>query len=103
MIIDAVIRIRFKTAKENGRLSDVAGQFYACPLLAGGAGFDCRIFLGGQRMELGKSYEVPVKFLSRDDALAQLKVGQEISLWEGKIVADGSVLWLGEHQSQATP
>lgn len=96
MIVDAVIRVRFKTPEENGRLSDIMGEYYACPMIVGSEAFDCRVQLSGQRIELGKAYDVPVKFLSRKNALPNLEVGKNISLWEGKVVADGLVLWAGD-------
>lgn len=93
---DAVIRVRFKKTEENGRNSAVEGAFYACPLFVDGQAFDCRLLLDGRRLELGSYYEVPVKFLFRDLVLSKLVVGKEVVLWEGKDVANGSIVSLGE-------
>jgi hypothetical protein len=65
-------------------------------MIVGSEAFDCRVQLSGQRVELGKYYDLPVRFLSRKCALSKLEVGKNISLWEGKVVADGLVLWIGD-------
>ena len=93
---DAIIRVRFKKASENGRNSAVEGDFYACPLFIDGEAFDCRLLLTGTRLELGKYYDVPIKFLSRDLVISKLAVGKEVVLWEGKDVANGSIVSLSE-------
>ena len=93
---DAIIRVRFKTTAENGRNSAVEGAFYACPLFVDGEAFDCRLLLSGKRLELGEYYEVPVKFLYRDLAIPKLVAGKEVVLWEGKDVANGSIVSLSE-------
>lgn len=93
---DAIIRVRFKEASENGRNSAVEGEFYACPLFIDGEAFDCRLLLSGKRIELGKYYDVPVKFLFRDLVISKLEVGKEVVLWEGKDVAKGTIVSLIE-------
>lgn len=89
---DAIINVRFFTLSEGGRNTAVEGQFYACPLFVEGEGFDCRLLLGGRRLELGTTYEVPVKFLYRELALPKLTVGKDVLLWEGRNVAKGEVV-----------
>jgi hypothetical protein len=93
---DAIIRVRFKKTAENGRSSAVEGAFYACPLFIDGQAFDCRLLLSGRCLELGEYYEVPVKFLHRDFAIPQLAAGKNVVLWEGKDVANGSIVSLCE-------
>lgn len=89
---DAILRVRFLTASEGGRSAAVDGDFYRCPLFVEGEGFDCRIMLGGKRLELGAVHEVPIKFLYRDDALRRLSVGKKVQLWEGRVITDGEVM-----------
>lgn len=89
---DAVIEVRFLTTSEGGRNSSLVGQFYACPLIIDNKGFDCRLLLKGQCLELGSLYEVPVTFLYRESALPMLSVGTEVLLWEGRVVAKGRVV-----------
>ncbi|WP_303907142.1 hypothetical protein [Thiohalomonas denitrificans] len=93
MKTEAVIRVRFLTPEEGGRKTPIEGERYGCPLMLNGQGFDCRFVLDGYAcFELGKSYEIPVKFLNPVLALKELREGTEISLWEGKIIARGVVI-----------
>ena len=89
---DAIIEVRFKTADEGGRNTPVSGNFYSCPLFIDKEGFDCRLFIGNELIELGKWYRLPVKFLNRDYVISKLSPGKAITLWEGKDVASGRVL-----------
>jgi len=89
---DIIISIRFLTTFEGGRETPVQGEFYSCPLFVGGEGFDCRLLLEGQRLDLGVIYEVPVKFLYREKTIQKIKPGMVVLLWEGRNVAEGKVL-----------
>jgi len=89
---DVIINVRFLTPAEGGRNTAVEGQFYACPLFVDSEGLDCRLLLEGRRLELGSTYEVPVKFLYRELALPKLAVGKDVLLWEGRNVAKGRVV-----------
>ena len=91
LIPDIIISVRFFTTSEGGRLRDVQGEYYRCPLLVDGEAFECRLLLYGRHLELGTTYEVPVKFLSREYALPMLYVGKEVLLWEFKVVANAHV------------
>jgi hypothetical protein len=94
MMPDVYIELRFKTPDEGGRKTPISGRsdFYACPLFVDGEGFDCRLLTKGTTLELGRWYEVPVKFMNRDLAISKLNVGKAVSLWEGKDIATGRVL-----------
>jgi hypothetical protein len=92
MTSDIVISVRFFLPSEGGRSTAVSGEFYACPLFVDNEGFDCRLLLRGARLELGSTYEVPVKFLNRDLALPRLAIGKEVLLWEGKNVGRGNIV-----------
>jgi hypothetical protein len=89
---DAIIKVRFKTTDEGGRKTNLVGSFYSCPLFIDGEGFDCRVFLENQEIELGKWYSLPVKFLNLSFVASKLAPGKPIILWEGKDVAQGEVL-----------
>lgn len=89
---DIILRVRFRTTEEGGRQNAVGGEVYACPLFVGEKAFDCRLFKKGMTLELGQWYELPVKFMNKNLALAGLNVGKKISLWEGKTIADGEVV-----------
>lgn len=90
---DALIRIRFFTTAEGGRKSDLFARHYGCPLFIDGYeehGFDCRFMLDADtHLELGIAPDIKIKFLNPDLALAQLKKGVSISLWEGRTIAIG--------------
>jgi hypothetical protein len=89
---DAIISVCFKTPEENGRNTAVQGDYYNCPLFIDGEGFDCRLLLGRNKLELGVRYEVPIKFLFPELVRTKLTVGKEVTLWEGKEIASGTVL-----------
>lgn len=92
---DAVIEVTFLSCEEGGRTSPIEGDQYGCPLMVNGHGFDCRFVLSeASRFELGKTYPIRVKFLFPELALAELREGDAIRLWEGKTIARGKVLKL---------
>ncbi|MFA7062024.1 MAG: hypothetical protein WC156_14550, partial [Pedobacter sp.] len=87
-----IIEVRFKTPDENGRQTDVTGNYYACPLIVDDEGFDCRLLLSGRHLELGKTYQVPVKFMNWQLVQPRLHEGKSFILWEGKDVATGIIM-----------
>lgn len=91
---DAFIRVRFMTTAEGGRQGPIViGEtFYGCPLFVEGEAFDCRVLVNFRTLELGKTYELPVKFLKPEFALLKLSPGKSIRLWEGKDIAIGEVV-----------
>lgn len=89
---DILISVRFLTPDEGGRAKPVAGHTYACPLCVDWQGFDCRLILDGRCLEPGIHHEVPVKFLYRNDALAQVRPGTAIRLWDQQYIAHGEVI-----------
>ncbi|WUR15000.1 hypothetical protein E7V67_007800 [[Empedobacter] haloabium] len=88
---DALIAIRFLPPDEGGRAEPASGRWFGCPLFIEGEGFDCRLLLDGQVLQPGKSYELPVKFLRRENAEERLRVGAPVTLWEGKTIATGTI------------
>jgi hypothetical protein len=93
---DVFIKVRFKTTAEGGRLGAVVigENSYGCPLFVDGEAFDCRVLLNDQTLQLGETYELPIKFLSPDLALPKLSLGTSVILWEGKDIATGEVVRL---------
>jgi hypothetical protein len=90
---EALIRVYFLTPEEGGRKSHIEGNKYGCPIMYREHGYDCRFVLDDRaRFELGKTYDIPVKFLNPKLALRDLSVGIEISLWEGKTIARGRII-----------
>lgn len=101
---EIVINVRFLTTAEGGRQKPIIGaQMYGCPFFINGEGFDCRLFLHGQTIELGKYYEIPVKFLSPELALPKVAVGKEIFLREFKCTAKGWVKTICDAKAQQQP
>lgn len=92
---DAIIEVRFKTPEEQGRQTAVHGDYYGCPFIVDGEAFDCRLLLSGRRLELGKTYQVPVQFMNWQLVRPRLSAGKPFILWEGKDVATGKVVCLG--------
>jgi len=90
---DVIIKVRFLTKSEGGRNTPIFKMPYGCPLIINGRGFDCR-FITNQNciFELGETYEIPIKFLDSSQALMNISEGNEISLWEGKIIANGQII-----------
>lgn len=96
MTPDIIINVRFLTPPEGGRGGAVQGPSYSCPLFVDNDGFDCRLLLDDRQLELGKAYEVSVKFLFRDKALPRMYPGAPIRLWEGRDIAQGQVVRICE-------
>lgn len=94
-IPDAKIRVRFLPETEGGRRTDISGREYGCPLMVEGQGFDCRFMATTEPVyRLGHEYEIPIKFLSPETALPLLVVGRKMSLWEGRTIAEGTIIWI---------
>ena len=93
---DAIIEVRLKTTAEGGRQGAivVAKRPFGCPLFVDGEAFDCRFLIERQTLELGSTYELPIKFSHPELALPKLSVGKSVTLWEGKDIATGKVLSL---------
>lgn len=98
MTPDVYIKVRFKTSAEGGRKTPIKPKtppepnFYACPLIVDGKAYDCRLLIEDKEIELGKFYEIPVQFLDKDIAMPNLSIGKNITLWEGKEVANGQII-----------
>jgi hypothetical protein len=92
MKADAYIQVRFKTTEEGGRKSAVQGDYYPCPFAIDGELFECRLLLGGACLDLGKTYELPVKFFYPEHVMPLLAEGKPFALLEGKEVATGRVV-----------
>lgn len=88
----AVIKVQFFTAAEGGREKPIVAASYGCPILAAGKGFDCRFVLDREKaFPPGQLHLIEVSFLSPGEARHSLHRGQEIELWEGKVIARGVI------------
>ena len=92
---DVLIKVRFLLSKEGGRETNVDGTTfdYGCPINIDGQYFDCR-FIGNEKksFNLGEWHDIYIKFLSSELAMPHFTVGKHISLWEGKVIAEGIVV-----------
>lgn len=91
MVADIIINIKFLTAAEGGRTAPII-DIYSCPLFIDNEGFDCRLLLNRQTIELGSYYRLKVKFLCIENILGKLAAGKEVFLWEGKFIARRSIV-----------
>ena len=96
---DALIKVRFLTPQEGGRNNDIVGNKYGCPLMINNnEGFDCRFVLNHEeKFILGKTYNIYIRFLNSHHATELLREGMDIFLWEGKIIAVGTIIKLNKH------
>lgn len=92
MTPDAFLQVRFKTFDEGGRKTPIKGEYYACPVFVDGEAVECRILVERRTLELGRWYELPVKFMNKDLILPKLNVGKAVILWEGRDIGSGKVL-----------
>jgi len=92
MTPDIIAKIRFFPTSQGGRENPVQGKSYSCPLFFEKEGFDCRLILNGNCLELDMEYEVPIKFLFIEYAYKEIKIGREFHLWEGRDIAKGSII-----------
>ena len=95
MMSDISIRVRLKTPAEGGRNGPILGPRFGCVLFVEGEAFDCRLLIDGRDLELGNTYEVPLKFLNASLVMDKLSIGTSITLWEGKEIAAGTVVRVG--------
>ena len=88
----AVICVNFLSASEGGRKEPITGKSYGCPMLVEGRAFDCRFVLDREvRFDTDQAHRIEVSFLSPEAALQAIRVGQTIELWEGKVIARGTI------------
>ncbi len=95
---DAIIEVRFRTARAGGKQKPIRGDFYSCPLVVGPMMFDCRLILSGKLIDFGETYKIPIKLLNPQAALPYLLKGKPIKLWEGKDIADGKIIELSHSE-----
>ena len=87
-----LVKVRFFTTIEGGRETAIQGEYYRCPLFIDGEASECRFLLYGQRIELGKTYNLPVKFLWIENVVHKFTVGKEVLPWEAGIIGRGEII-----------
>lgn len=60
-------------------------------LFVDGEAFECRLFIQEEIIELGKTYELPAKFMNRELVLPKLALGKTVTFWEGREIGEGRI------------
>ena len=92
---DAIVEVRFMTHEEGGRTEPVDPAHFSAVFEIDRAYHSGRFlpFLsGGEFMELGRSYEVPVVFVFPELVLHKIFAGKILPIWDGRVVATGKVI-----------
>jgi hypothetical protein len=90
---DIIAEVRFFTTEEGGRNSSTPKSFFGCPMIIGGAKYDCRLLLDEiGSIKPGGEATVPIKFLDTETVLAFLKNEDNFELWEMRTIAEGKVI-----------
>jgi hypothetical protein len=88
----ATIEVMFLKEADGGRTNPIESDRYGCPILVGERALDCRFVLSGKTKFVPDVWhEIGVAFLSPSLAQELLSEGQPIQLWEGKVIAQGTV------------
>ena len=91
---DITARVRLYHTSEGGKRTAIPPVQFGCVFHFEGEYFDCRMLLDQVQVALDPGYpaEVPIKFLFPELIKGRLKYGDSFQLWEGKDIAEGTVL-----------
>jgi hypothetical protein len=99
----AIAKIKFLSTAEGGRKSPLPLTVFGCPVFFENIaalsthGYDCRLLVAehGEVIIPGETVdELGMIFLCPEDVFPNLEVGACFTLWEGKVIAHGRVVWL---------
>lgn len=89
---DIIASIHLLSADEGGRKSPLMASMFGCIFEHAGEANDCRLLLEGKGdVWPGQQISVPIKFLSPELVRPRLRVGDPFRLFEGKVIAHGTV------------
>jgi len=92
---DALVELRLFPSNAGGRAEPTSTAWWGCPLSIDGDLFDGRFDLSEiEPLQPGEARVVPVKFLSRDLVKPRIVEGQELGIWEGRLIGEATVLTL---------
>ena len=96
--IDGILRLRLYIANEGGRPRGIptTATFFGCLIFDGSRYWDCRIWLNGSGIDLGVTYELPIMFLSPEEATKTIRPGVDLKLRELGFIGEGTMLELAE-------
>ena len=93
---EAVINVEFLSSDLGGRSKPIDAKRYGCPIIVGDTALDCRFLLAERTLFLpGIRHNISVAFLNPNLARQVLCEGTRIQLWEGRVIADGTVKSIG--------
>ncbi len=103
MAIDIIVKLRFLSASEGGRLQPPPARPFACILEIDGRKFDCRVLLDrAERTASAGSVTAPVVFLHPELAGPWLAEGRSFSLRDHRRIAEGEILQVLSPDAAAT-
>jgi len=89
---DILADIQLYRTEDGGRQGPTPPDKFGCLLEINDKYYDCRLLLEGiGALSPGQSVTVPIKFLSPEVVIEQLKFVPQFHLWDGKRIADGKV------------
>lgn len=91
---DIIAEIHMYSTKHGGKKKVIHNIQFGCPLFYQGEGFDCRILLDqvGASLGPGQITRVPIKFLFPELIKSRLTSGDQFTLWDAGIFAEGKVI-----------
>jgi hypothetical protein len=96
--VSARIRL-FSKQEGNPKHFPICPPLYECPLYYNDQYYDCQLILDkyDQPVELGTSFEAPVKLKWPQAILPKLKSGDSFCLWEDGIIGEGKITAVIDH------
>lgn len=92
---DALVELRLFPTDSGGRAGPTSTAWWGCPLSIDGDLYDARFDLSEiAPLRPGQSRIVPLKFLNRDLVMPRIAEGQELRVWEGRVIGEATVLTL---------
>lgn len=88
---DLVATLRFRTEAEGGRTSELPTNHLNAILTIGERNFDVRLQLSGASILPGQTSVVSMNFLDPDGARRFVRVGQDVTLRDYRVIAEGKV------------
>lgn len=89
---DILASLRFRTSEEGGRKSAPPRDVFRCIFTIHGRNFDCGLLLKGlPTFKLGDTISAQVVFLDPQTVRSVIKVGDEFTLREDRIIAEGRI------------
>ncbi|MGI6416374.1 MAG: hypothetical protein ACOX1P_11955 [Thermoguttaceae bacterium] len=91
---DITARVRLYHTANGGKSTAIPPVQFGCVFRFEGEYFDCRLLLDQVQIMLnpGDAADVPIKFMFPELIKARLKHGDSFELWDGRDIAEGTVL-----------